>query len=109
MLIAVYIFIAVFLIAMIIVVVWTRRKNRKSGEAWSREKTNQKTLSQALKEEREKKGLTVESVADSLHKSPDMIRAWEDGSAVPGTSGLFALAELYGVSVDELMGVEDSK
>ena len=49
-------------------------------------------------------GLSQEDVAKKLFVSRQSVSKWENGGAEPGIENLKALARLYGVSVDELVG-----
>jgi len=46
--------------------------------------------------------MTQEFVAESLGVSRQAVSKWENGTSDPSTSNLFALAKLFGVSVEEL-------
>lgn len=64
------------------------------------------TLGENLQELRRAAGLSQEEVAGRLFVSRQSVSKWENGQAEPGVENLKALAELYGVSMDELFGVE---
>jgi transcriptional regulator with XRE-family HTH domain len=52
-----------------------------------------------------KRNLTQETVLGALgHASASRLSAWENGTATPSLPHLFALAGLYGVSVEKLYG-----
>ena len=53
---------------------------------------------------RKNAGLSQEDVAQKLYVSRQSVSKWENGGAEPGIANLKALAVLYGVSVDELLG-----
>ena len=57
-----------------------------------------------FKECREKKGLSQKYVAVMLGVSPSAISQWEKGTTYPSSENLAKLAEIYGVSIDHLMG-----
>lgn len=61
-------------------------------------------LSKRLMELRMKNGLTQGQVADAVGVSRQSISKWELGEAVPGTEKMKKLGELYGLSVDALLG-----
>lgn len=44
-------------------------------------------------------------IADQLHVSEPKISRWFNGSAIPSTTDLLVIAETYGCSVDELLGL----
>ena len=56
-----------------------------------------------LKELRKEKNLTQEQLAERLHVSGRTVSRWETGKNMPDISTLVDLAELYGVSVTEIM------
>ena len=62
-----------------------------------------------LKELRERKGLTQAEVANMLEcKDKSTISKWESGVAFPRTELLPRLADLYGVTVDDLLREPDA-
>ncbi len=56
---------------------------------------------------RKKNGYTQEELADKLGIARQTISKWENGQAVPELSGLIALSELYGVTIDRIVKEED--
>ena len=54
--------------------------------------------------ERKEKNLTQAKLAEKLFVSEKTISKWENGTSDPSTSNLIALAKLYGVSVEQLLG-----
>lgn len=62
-----------------------------------------RSLGEALKEYRQRCGMTQEFVAESLGVSRQAVSKWETGAAEPSTSNLLALARLYGVDAGELL------
>lgn len=61
-----------------------------------------------LAEFRKAAGLSQESIAQSLKTSQQTVGRWENGKSEPGLSHLFALADMYGVTLDELVSRPDS-
>lgn len=57
-----------------------------------------------LKEARKRKGLSQELVAEELGISRQAVTKWEAGQSKPSAQNLQALAELYQVPVEELLG-----
>ena len=47
--------------------------------------------------------MTQEFVAEAVGVSRQSVSKWEQGISEPSTSNLFALAKLFGVSVEELL------
>lgn len=63
------------------------------------------TYNEALKEARLKAGLTQKDVAEALQVSQPMIVKLEKGiGSQPSIARLFQLANLYGTSLDNLLG-----
>ena len=63
------------------------------------------TLGENLQELRRAAGFSQEEVAGRLFVSRQSVSKWENGQAEPGVDNLKALAELYRVSMDELIGM----
>ena len=59
-----------------------------------------------LKELRIKKGITQVQLAKTMFVRQSSISAWENGTANPDFDNQRKLAELYGVTIDELFGRE---
>lgn len=53
---------------------------------------------------RRENGLTQEALAEKVGVSRQMVSNWECGRAVPSTGNLKRLSELYGISMDSLLG-----
>ena len=64
------------------------------------------SLHKNLQRLRKEKGLSQEDVAQKLFVSRQSVSKWENGNAEPGVENLKALARLYGVTLDELVGNE---
>ncbi len=61
-------------------------------------------LGENLKIYRKKCGYTQEEVAEQLHVVRQTLSKWEKGVSVPDADLLIRLANIYDVSVDELLG-----
>lgn len=59
-------------------------------------------LSNKIKQLRYKASLTQEELADKLGLSPQAVSKWENAAAMPDNTLLPFLAEIFGVSIDEL-------
>ena len=59
-----------------------------------------------IKEIRQRLGLSQKYVALSLGVKPPSVSDWESGKTCPTIDNLIALADLYGVTTDELLGRE---
>lgn len=53
---------------------------------------------------RESRGMNQRSLAAELGISPAAVAMWERGYHLPGTENLLALADLFGCSVDTILG-----
>lgn len=62
-----------------------------------------KSLGEVLKNHRTENKMTQEFVAEAVGVSRQSVSKWEQGISDPSTSNLFALAKLFGVSVEELL------
>lgn len=61
-----------------------------------------------IKELRTKANLTQTQLADELHVAQSTLALWENGNRQPSHEILIKLADYFGVSVDELLGREDT-
>lgn len=61
------------------------------------------SLAECLRQNRLRCGLTQEVVAEALNVSRQAVSKWETGSAEPTAANLLALAQLYGISAEELL------
>ncbi len=62
------------------------------------------TLGERLKMYRTQKGLSQEKIAEMLDVSRQAVTKWEAGQTTPSSDNLIAIANLYDVSLDELIG-----
>ena len=62
-----------------------------------------------LKELREAKKLSQDQAAQELNVSRQAISKWENDKTFPDIDNLIRLSRLYGVTLDELVGVEREK
>ena len=67
------------------------------------------TLGERLKIYRTQKGLSQEKIAEMLHVSRQAVTKWESDQTTPSSDNLIALANLYDVSLDELIGKSEEK
>lgn len=61
-------------------------------------------LGSNLAELRKRNGYSQEALAEKLNISRQAISKWERGESTPDTDTLIMLSQLYGVSLDELIG-----
>jgi len=92
-----------FGIYFVLLVVKALKKYISSKEVREEKKEVRKSLSEILKEHRIRCKMTQEFVSETIGVSRQAVSKWENGSADPSTSNLIALADLYGVSTEELL------
>ncbi len=68
------------------------------------EKLTLQNLGEILKEQREKLGLSQSMVAKKINTSHQNISRWESGKILPNIDFCIKLADLYNISLDELVG-----
>ena len=68
---------------------------------------NQGINDMRIKELRIEKGLLQKDIATALNKSTVCIGDWERGRTEPSIEDLFKLSDLFGVSIDYIVGRED--
>ena len=78
-------------------------KYLRSGEVRKEKAETKKSLGEALKAHRTHCNMTQEFVAESLGVSRQAVSKWEMGTSEPSTSNLMALAQLFGVTAEELL------
>ena len=66
--------------------------------------SNENPLGNKLYAFRKQARLSQESLAEQLNVSRQAVSKWECGEALPDTENLIALAKLYNLSLDELIG-----
>lgn len=62
-----------------------------------------------IKKLRKEKDMTQEQLAEYMGVSPQAVSRWETGSTCPDIFALPALAELFGITVDGLLGVDEKE
>lgn len=65
-------------------------------------------IAERLAARRKMAGLSQEALAEKLGVSRQAVSKWERSESSPDTDNLIALAKLYGVSLDELLYVDES-
>ncbi len=66
-------------------------------------------LADRLVELRKEHKLSQEALAEKLGLSRQAISKWERAEASPDTDNLIALSELYGITLDQLLGNQETK
>ena len=64
-------------------------------------------IAQRLADRRKQAGLSQEALAERLGVSRQAVSKWERSESSPDTDNLIALAQLYGLSLDDLLYVDD--
>ncbi len=62
-----------------------------------------------IKRLRRQKGITQETLAERMHVSTAAVSKWERNEALPDISMVLPLASYFGVSTDELLGLDAAK
>ena len=62
-----------------------------------------------IKKLRKEKDMTQEQLAEYMGVSPQAVSRWETGVTCPDIFALPALAELFGITVDGLLGVDEKE
>lgn len=63
-----------------------------------------KTISGSLRMERREHGMTQKSLGDAIEVHPSTINGWEGGNGAIGLEDAWQIADLYGISLDQLAG-----
>ena len=91
------------MVYLIVLLIRALRKYLKSSDVRAEKAAVQKSLGEAIKTHRTRCQMTQEFVAESLGVSRQAVSKWESGASDPSTSNLLALANLFGVSAEELL------
>lgn len=70
---------------------------------------NRQGTAEILKRYREKNGLTYTDVAYFIDTAPNTVKHWETEYRIPSTQLLLRVADMYGVSIYELLDVTDAQ
>lgn len=65
-------------------------------------------VAERIKSLREQNGMTQAALARKLNVTRSSVNAWEMGIAVPSTAILIEIAQLFHVSTDFLLGLQDT-
>ncbi len=77
----------------------------KTKEQFEQERIRRvKTIKGSLAYERKQAGLTQREVAEQINVDPGTLGSWELGDGAIGLEQSWRLAELYGISLDQLAG-----
>lgn len=67
------------------------------------------TLGQRIQELRKRSGLSQEKLGEELNVSRQAVSKWESDGGVPELDSLIAMSRLFGVTVGQLLGVEEPR
>ncbi len=81
-------------------------KKKENAEISTDMESNQNVLGTNIAELRKKMGLTQEEFAEKLGVTAQAVSKWENGVSCPDIMLLPKIAGIFGISVDELMGVK---
>ena len=79
------------------------RKYLKAEPIREKKAESAKSLGEVLKNHRTECKMTQEFVAESLGVSRQAVSKWESGKSAPSTTKLLALAELFGLTAEDLL------
>jgi len=99
----VWIFFAVVVGYVVYLIIKALRKYIKSAPVRKEKAEKAKTLGDILKQHRESCKMTQEFVAEALGVSRQAVSKWESGTSAPSTTNLMALANLFGITAEELL------
>ena len=68
---------------------------------------NMTNFNERLKKLRKQKDITEEQLAEYMGVSPQTVSRWETGVTCPDISALPSLAQLFNITVDELLGMNE--
>jgi len=66
------------------------------------------TLGQRIQELRKQNGLSQESLGEALGVSRQAVSKWEGDNGIPELDTLIAMSRLFGITIGELLGVEQA-
>ena len=66
-------------------------------------------IKKRIKELRKEKGLTQKQLAKLLNKSETGFASWEQGLSEPGISDIRKMCEIFNVSADYFLGLNDDE
>lgn len=66
-------------------------------------------LFNTIKELRKSKGITQIEFAEAMHVTQGTVSLWEAGKRFPDTEAMIEMAKFFGVTIDELMGLNPNR
>ncbi len=91
------------LIYLVVLLIRVLRRYLRTKDVREEKQELKASLGEVLKEHRIRCKMTQEFVAESIGVSRQAVSKWEMGTSDPSTSNLFALAKLYGTTVEALL------
>lgn len=91
------------IIYLFILIVRALRKYLNSKPQREKSAAIKQTLGETLKSHRIRCQMTQEFVAESMGVSRQAVSKWENGTSDPSTTNLLKLAQLYGISPEDLL------
>ncbi len=90
---------------------WVDAKNnvRYNNIAQGGNEMANRIFSTRIKELRERKGLSMEQLANNLSVTKSRVNMWENNGTVPRMNVLIEVAKFFGVTTDYLLGNDDEK
>ncbi len=99
----IYLAIGALIIYLIVLIMKALQKYIRSDGIRKEKDRITKSLGEPLKENRTRCKMTQEFVAESVGVSRQAVSKWENGISDPSTSNLLALANVYGISAEDLL------
>ena len=69
----------------------------------------EQTLGKRIMQYRKRNGLTQDKLAEALGVTPQAVSKWENDQSCPDINTLPKLAEIFGITTDELLGCQNQK
>mgnify|MGYP004619923811 FL=1 len=91
------------LIYLVVLLIRVLRRYLRTKDVREEKQELKASLGEVLKDRRTRCKMTQEFVAESIGVSRQAVSKWEMGTSDPSTSNLFALAKLYGTTVEALL------
>lgn len=92
------------LLYLVVLIIRALRKYVKGAPVREENRAVRASLAEKLRENRVRCKMTQEFVAEAVGVSRQAVSKWENGTSDPSTANLIALAKLYGISAEQLLG-----
>lgn len=92
------------LLYLVVLIIRALRKYVKGVPVREENRAVRASLAEKLRENRVRCKMTQEFVAEAVGVSRQAVSKWENGTSDPSTANLIALAKLYGISAEQLLG-----